>query len=256
MDFDISFFDVFDVPNDAFDTTESDIELEGSFHSTPSPVIEGGFDHYPGIGSSFDGTDVTNDDMLPHGAEDIVPNFDDWCSAEYGTPIEDAMFWHEQTTPFTCGIVSSEMIMNMFGLDISESQLTYEATSQGLLTENGITIEGIQQLLENHGIETSIGKGDISDLQLKLDGGHKIIIPLDSGEIWKNDSMFEDLFSKRADHAVVITGIDTDSISPKVFLNDPGHPDGQAMKVDMDVFLDAWNDSENQYIATDRASIV
>ena len=50
-----------------------------------------------------------------------IPDFDDWYQAEHGTPIPDATVWHEQTTPFTCGIVSSEMVMKMFGLEISEA---------------------------------------------------------------------------------------------------------------------------------------
>jgi predicted double-glycine peptidase len=182
-----------------------------------------------------------------------VPDFDTWYTNQYGSPVADSTVWHEQTTEFSCGIVSTEMVMKLFGLELSEAELVYEATSQGLLTENGMSVAGIQTLLESQGIETHIGRGDIADLAEELNAGHKIVIPLDSGEIWEEDSHFEDLLYERADHAVVLTGIDLDSIPPKVFLNDPGHPEGKAMEVELGIFVDAWNDSGNQFLATNDA---
>ena len=183
-----------------------------------------------------------------------IQDFDSWHSEVFGEPIKDSLVWHQQSTDFTCGVVSSEMILKMFGLDISEAELVYEATQEGLLTDSGITTDGIQKLLQNHGLNTHLSNGDISDLQNELEANHKIVIPLDSGEIWGEDSVFEDLIGERADHAVVLTGID--SKNEVVFLNDPGHPDGQAMEVNLDLFVDAWNDSGNQFIATNDEPFV
>lgn len=180
-----------------------------------------------------------------------IQDFDNWHSDLYGEPLQDSLVWHQQTTPFTCGVVSSEMVLKMFGVEISEAELVYEATQEGLLTDNGITTEGIQKILDNHGIDTHLTSGSISDLQSELGDGHKIVIPLDSGEIWGEDSPYEDFFGERADHAVVLTGIDAER--GVVFLNDPGHPDGQAMQVDIDKFTDAWDDSGNQFIASDES---
>jgi hypothetical protein len=250
MDFDFSIFDEINEMNQT-EMIDGEDSLSGSFSSTPN--IYGGFDFTPGIGSSYEGEIIEN--TLDSDA-DLVPDFDNWCEAEYGSPLEDSEVWTEQTTPFTCGIVSSEMVMKMFGLEISEAELVYEATAEGLLTEDGMSIEGIQTLLENHGIETHIGSGDISELAIELDAGHKIVIPLDSGEIWGTDSQWEDILNEGADHAVVLTGIDSDSLPPKVFLNDPGHPDGKAMEIDLGLFVDAWNDSGNQFIATNDEPFV
>lgn len=251
MDYDLSTFDDLDSLNQ-IENIETNSDLTGSFSSMPN--IFGGFDIIPGFGNSLDG-EIMEDTALDNEVE-LVPDFDSWCEAEHGNPIDDSTVWHEQTTDFTCGVVSSEMVMKMFGLEISEAELVFEATAEGLLTEDGMSIDGIQKLLENHGIETHVGSGNISDLAQELDAGHKIVIPLDSGEIWKEDSQWEDLLNEHADHAVVLTGIDTDSIPPKVFLNDPGHPDGESMGVDLDIFVDAWKDSGNQYIATNDAPIV
>lgn len=97
------------------------------------------------------------------------------------------------------------MFIKMFGLEISESELVFEATSEGLLTENGMTIDGIQKILNNHNFESYIGNGYIKDLVNELKAGHKIIIPLDSGKIWRSNSSFEDLFDEQAEHTVVLT---------------------------------------------------
>jgi len=220
---------------------ESDDHAESSFsESILLPDLHSGLD----INSE---SNMFFDDGINNSFE--IQDFDSWHSDIYGEPIQDSLVWHQQTTPFTCGIVSSEMVLKMFGLDISESELVYEATNNGLLSDNGITIEGIQEILNIHGIDTHLISGGLSDLETELEYGHKIVIPLDSGEIWDEDSPLEDFFEERADHAVVLTGIDTDK--GVVFLNDPGHPDGQAMKINIDKFTDAWDDSGNQFIATD-----
>ncbi len=251
MDFDFSMFDEINEMTQP-EMIDSGDGLSETLSSTPN--IFGGFDFNPDIGDSYDGE--INDDATLDGNIDSVPDFDSWYEVNHGSPLEDSAVWLEQTTPFTCGIVSSEMVMKMFGLEISEAELVYEATAEGLLTDNGMSIEGIQQLLKNHGIDTHIGSGDISDLAQELDAGHKIVIPLDSGEIWGQDSQWEDFLNEGADHAVVLTGIDTDSFPPKVFLNDPGHPEGKAMEVVLDIFVDAWNDSGNQFIATDSQPLI
>lgn len=177
-----------------------------------------------------------------------IQDFDSWHLDVFGEPIQDSLVWHQQTTPFTCGIVSSEMILKMYGLDISEAQLVYEATSNGFLTDQGIALEGIQSILHNHGVDSQLVSGGMDELRVELEQGHKLVIALDSGEIWGKDSPLEDFFGENADHAVVLTGIDTER--GVIFLNDPGHPNGQAMEIDIDTFKDAWDDSENQFIAT------
>jgi len=42
----------------------------------------------------------------------------------FGSPIEDAHGWIEQTTPFNCAVVAQEMILHAFGCNVSEAQLT------------------------------------------------------------------------------------------------------------------------------------
>src|SRR3954470_10245178 len=71
-----------------------------------------------------------------------------------GTPASDSRDWIHQTTPFTCDVVSQEMILHEFGFDVSEAQLTYEATSHGWLTDGGTSPENAAQLLDHYGVPT------------------------------------------------------------------------------------------------------
>jgi len=226
-------------------------ELEMDDALTPDPLDIGVTDDFssaPGQTNEIDTLDVGNDNL--------VQGFDEWLQDTHGTPIEDSLVWHPQSTDFSCGIVSSEMVMKTFGLDISESQLVYEATSEGLLTDEGMSMEGIQTILGNHGIETSLQSGSTEDLASHLDQGDKIIVGLDSGELWGEDSPFEDLVGEESDHAVMVTGIDLTGTEQSVTLNDPGHPDGQGMIVPLDDFLDAWEDSNNEFIYAKQPDIV
>ena len=174
----------------------------------------------------------------------------------FGTPGEDSHTWVEQTTPFTCAVVSQEMILHAFGVNASEAQLTYEATAHGWLTDGGTSMDNMSRLLELHGVQThAVPHGSVDALVAELAPGHKVIAAVDSGEMWKTDLPWEDLFkSHGADHAIVITGLDmSDSTHPKICINDPGDPAGAGKAYPLDEFLNAWGDGGNMYVATDHA---
>jgi len=178
-------------------------------------------------------------------------SFEDLRVDEFARDIES---WKLQTTGFTCAVVSQQMILEQFGIEASETQLVYEATSGGFLTSAGSSTEDIGRLLESHGVSThqSFGvEGMLSDLAQ----GHKVIVAVDSGELWGNDWTLEDRFSgEAADHALVVNGLDlSDPDNPLAVLNDPGHPNGAGVRVPLGEFLDAWNDSGQFYVATDDA---
>jgi len=176
--------------------------------------------------------------------------------ATEGTPGWDAHDWVHQTTPFTCDVVSQEMILHEFGINASEAQLTYDAASHGWLTDHGTSPQDMAQLLELHGVHTHTNyNGDIEALASELAHGHKVMVGVDSGELWQTSSSPFDLFrSHGADHAIVVTGLDlSDSSHPKVFVNDPGDPHGAGKQYPLDQFLEAWGGSGNMYVATDVA---
>lgn len=180
-----------------------------------------------------------------------VPSFDHLTADEFA---RDTACWSQQTTDFTCAVVSQKMILQQFGIEVSEAQLVYEATSGGFLTSEGSAMEDLGRLLESHGVPTHQSFG-VEGLVRELSQGHKVIVGVDSGELWGTDWSIEDLFiGGRADHALVVSGLDlSDPGNPQAVLNDPGHPDGAGVRVPLGQFLDAWSDSGQFYVATDEA---
>jgi hypothetical protein len=173
-----------------------------------------------------------------------------------GTPAHDARDWVHQTTPFTCDVVSQEMILHEFGVDVSEAQLVYEATAHGWLTDSGTSLPNMAQLLESHGVHTHcVQNGILDQVASELAHGHKVIVAVDSGDLWNASLPFYSLFHLHgADHAVVLTGLDmSDPSHPKVFINDPGDPQGAGKPYPLDQFLESWGGSGNMYVATDSA---
>lgn len=187
--------------------------------------------------------------------QDFKSPWDDSGDLIYGD-ISPEGVWEMQDTPFTCAVVSQQMILREFGVDISESQLVYHATANGWLTEGGTSVLDMGNLLEAHGVPTHTNfAGDLDSLVYELSQGHKIIAAVDSGELWGTDFPFSDFIDPAgADHAIVISGVNlTDPDNPMVVVNDPGHPDGAGREYPLAEFLDAWEDSGQTYVATDSA---
>lgn len=205
--------------------------LDGFFHD---PAVDGHSDHF-----------LLAQDDSSHGIHAIHHGM-------IGTPEVDSQFHQHQETPFTCAVASQRMILNQFGIPVSESQLVYEATSHGWLSSTGTSPDAMGNLLSLHGIPTHSGQG-IESLIHELSQGHKIIVGLDSEELNGIAPVFEDwIHPNGADHALVVTGVDlSDPNHPMVLLNDPAVPDGACKAFPMEQFLGAWNDNHCRFIATD-----
>lgn len=232
------------------------------FDILKSNVTPGGFDiHKLGTG----GTDA--DDMgsvlddLAFSLDDIrlpwSPGSDDSdASALVGTPEHDAQYWQPQTTAFTCAIQAQRGIIEAFtGQSVSEAQLVYDATVNGWLTDGGMSPHDVGNLLELYGIPCHPRTGaTVEELMAELAQGRKVIVGVDSGEVWQNDFPLEDFFHQSADHAIWVTGVDmSDPANPKVIVNDSGDTSGAGKAYDLAMFKDAWQDSGFFYVATDDA---
>lgn len=154
----------------------------------------------------------------------------------------------------TCAIKSQQIIMHSFGIDIPESILTSEATAKGYYVHGqGSDPSLVGMLLEDHGIGTHTKMNStVYDLAAELAQGHKVIVGVDADELWR-PSFMNDMFGEQANHALLVTGIDTtDPLDVKVIITDPGTGD-VARSYPIDQFIDAWHDSSCQMIATDEA---
>jgi uncharacterized protein YvpB len=264
----------FDDPNEYLDAENPD----------PNDSDIPGFEHYsPEIDAAFEDSQQTLDEIstqvddIPEspieiGLADIntptalidvftdpldLPDSGEGLAEIYGDPISDAELWHQQTYPDTCAVVSQEYILETyFGREFSEEELAIEAMSKGYYAPGiGTYSDYVGNLLEDYGIEIDRSEGNtIEDLTNKLSENQKIIVAVDSNEIWypSGEEQLKDLlFMPEANHAVMVTGYDDSTQT--VILNDPGHPSGAGMKVNVEDFENAWNDSCNFMVSTVNA---
>ena len=171
------------------------------------------------------------------------------------TPCPDIMS-HDiiQHQSDTCAIKSQQIILHSFGMDIPEEMLTIEATGKGYyIPGQGSRPSQVGLLLEDHGIGTHTKyHATVYDLAAELAQGHKVIVGVDADELWR-PSYFNDLFGEQANHALIVTGIDTTNpYDIRVLITDPGTGD-VARSYPMAQFLDAWHDSSCMMVATDIA---
>ncbi len=226
-----------------------DFQLVGEI----TPTISGGVrlntwgnSHEMGLEESYDALGFSIDDV--HMPWDDNP-------AIIGTPNADTAHWQQQDTDFTCAVQAQRGIIEQFtGEPISESQLVYEATANGWLTDRGMSPDDVGNLLELHGIPCHANHdASVQDLLGELAEGRKVIVGVDSGELW-NGEPIEDFFHRSADHAIWVTGVDfTDPNNPQVIINDSGDPNGAGKQYSLNDFMDAWEDSGFNYVATDFA---
>ena len=163
-----------------------------------------------------------------------------------------------QGYPDTCAIRSQEIIMRDFGIDVSQETLIAESIAHGWYNPNGggTNSMDVGNLLELHGIGVEkIQDASIEDLVNNLAQGRRIIVGVDSGELWEGGvgEELEDLvLGEHADHALVVAGIDTtDPANPQVVLTDPG-TGHVAKSYPLEQFMDAWTDSGCYMVVTDH----
>jgi hypothetical protein len=181
----------------------------------------------------------------------------------FGTPDHDRAFWEgQQSYADTCAIRCQEYVLQQFtGINFPESFLVNEAKEHGWYAPgHGTSMENVGKLLELHGVAIHrYTEANVFHLANELAQGHKVIIGVDSSQLWGHnptmDSMLSTVrehfaFGGPADHAVVVSGIDTtDPHHVKVIISDPG--DGKAVaRYPLEQFLHAWEGSHFYMVAT------
>lgn len=158
----------------------------------------------------------------------------------------------------TCAIRSQEIILRDFGIQISQEDLKQFAAHKGWYDE-GTPEDAIGNLLEICKVSTHTAHCDsVYDIINELKDGHRVIVTLDSHEIWAEPGSFEYEFYKNIvnpDHALIVSSINIDPDNPensKVVLTDPGS--GSILEYDIDRFAHAWSDSNCYMMATDEAA--
>ncbi len=161
----------------------------------------------------------------------------------------------------TCAIQSQKLILEKYGVNISQEDLIREATENGWYTPNsmnGTQMSDVGKLLECHGVEVVQSSGNnIFSLAHELAQGHQVIVGVDSGELWNKGSWYhslEDFFlGEVPDHALIVSGLDvSDPSNVQVVLTDPGTGQ-ERVRYGEKEFLDAWKDSNCWMMSTESA---
>lgn len=164
----------------------------------------------------------------------------------------------------TCAIKAQQLILNDFNVPCSEDELVQYSIDHGWYNGdgNGTLMCDVGKLLIDGGVPCSRhDNANAFDLVNELAQGHKIIVGVDSKELWNNDTIlgklgnwFNDFFvGNTPDHALIVAGIDTtDPNNIKVLVTDPGKGDYHKA-YPLEQFMDAWSDSNCFMVSTDVA---
>jgi hypothetical protein len=85
----------------------------------------------------------------------------------------------------------------------------------------------------------------IEALTADLDAGRRVIAGVNAELLWHQSGDIT-----HADHAVVVTGVDT--ASNLVHLNDSGNPQGRDEQIDLGIFVKSWQTSNDFIIVASR----
>ena len=178
----------------------------------------------------------------------------------HGQPNLDIEFDPEtyQYYPDTCAFQSQAIILREYGFDVKQEDLMQIAKEQGWYVEGyGTPEDKVGKLLEYYGLDTSITEGNnIFNLANELAQGHRILVTVDSGELWSpglGEKMEDLLIGEQADHALLVVGVDTSNpCDVKVIVTDPGNGNTQYAYSEKD-FMNAWKDS-NCFMASTNES--
>lgn len=165
-----------------------------------------------------------------------------------GDPASDEGVWEYQGDSGPCAIYAQAMAyQNVTGEEIDVGELIETATEEGWY-DGGTSIDDMDKVLNYLGIDADVEyRGDMDDIRECLENGGRVVAAVDGNEIWLGDN--DTCYSPNdPNHAIEVIGIDYSGDEPMVIINDSGTPDGHAIMVPKDQFLDAWQDSDFAYV--------
>lgn len=158
-----------------------------------------------------------------------------------------------------CAIYAQWNVLRDYGVKVDESTLVEQAKARGWFSdETGTPVEHLGKLLELHGVPCDMMvEGNRYNLINELAQGKRVIVTVDSSELWRENTILaklwegvKDVFGSGEDHAIVVSGIDTsDPNNIKVVLTDSG-TGHRTISYPLDQFEDAWADGGCKMIVT------
>jgi hypothetical protein len=172
----------------------------------------------------------------------------------YGDPGAAAPYWRFQHGE-DCGLMAVADVVGQIkgreptqiGIELRGVFTKSEAHRGRIYRFDGTSVEDLVVLLQKYGIQSQLTTGNSMDgLEQDLAGGRKVIAALNAETIWNYPRRQGN--RTEADHAVVVTGVDTRS--DIVHLNDSGTPNGRDEQIPMATFAQAWATGNNILIVT------
>lgn len=158
-----------------------------------------------------------------------------------------------------CAIFAQWNILRDYGINVDEKCLVEQAKAYDLFSDEGGTpVEALGKLLELNGVPCDMMlEGNRYNLMNELAQGKRVIVTVDSSELWRENGVLarlwegvKDVFGSGEDHAVVVSGIDTsDPDNIQVVLTDSG-TGHRTISYPIDQFEDAWADGGCKMIVT------
>lgn len=249
-----------------FDTVVKEVDSDGDGQIDKMDVFEDAngsgeadyhevYDYDPATGQITPATAAGYEvgGIFDTGLDNFQPG-DNYPEGISGNPAESMEYWEHQGPTNRCALYSQKFVIEELTpgdevIDIEE--FADVAEEHGWFTEDGGTsLLNMNNMLDYYGIENEMSfNNSIEDIEDCLNDGGKVIVSVDSDEIWYGEA--DDMFApdSASDHAVEVIGVDrTDPEHPMVILNDSGTPDGRGEMVPLDVFEGAWADGDCQMI--------
>ncbi|MCK8621056.1 RyR domain-containing protein [Prevotella sp. E13-27] len=152
-----------------------------------------------------------------------------------------------------CAVKCEGYALRTLGIDVSDQELEKEAEENGWLKEEGTALYSIGQLSAKRGLFVS-RKYDctINDIKKSLKHGDIVIAVIDNSELFirpEKAKRIDDTFGQLPNHAIIIKSIDEENQRAEL-LNPSDSNDVHSYP--LDVFLEAWNDSSNYLVISNR----
>jgi Peptidase_C39 like family len=172
----------------------------------------------------------------------------------YGDPGAAAPYWRFQHGE-DCGLMAVADVVGQIkgreptqiGIELRGVFTKSEAHRGRIYRFDGTSVEDLVVLLQKYGIQSQLTTGNTMEgLEQDLAGGRKVIAALNAETIWNYPRGQGN--RTEADHAVVVTGVDTRS--DIVHLNDSGTPNGRDEQIPMATFAQAWATGNDILVVT------
>lgn len=179
---------------------------------------------------------------------------------EIRIPLQDAEH-RKQQAPLSCAVGTQGAVLeSITGRHCDVQELTELAwTNRWYDPARGTRVSDVGKILEVHGVPCEqLPNAEITDIVAALARGDKAMVVLDGTEIAgrrRDAAAGVPAELPNAGHCVWVTGVDmTPDDSIHVVVVDPGHPAGRLDPVQLNDFLNAWDDYGNHLVVARTGS--